>query len=50
MSERRACQIAKCNRRMFRYKTQRITDDGPYASDLKSWLPSVGGLVTAGFT
>jgi putative transposase len=29
ISERRACEIAKCNRRMFRYKTQKLTDDGP---------------------
>ena len=29
ISERRACEIAKCNRRMFRYKTRKITDDGP---------------------
>ena len=27
ISERRACAIAGCNRRMFRYKSCRVTDD-----------------------
>ena len=35
ISERRACQIAKCNRRMFRYKSLRITDDGPLRERLE---------------
>ena len=35
ISERRACQIAKCNRRMFRYKSLRITDDGPLRQRLE---------------
>jgi putative transposase len=29
ISERHACLIAKCNRRMFRYKSRRMTDDAP---------------------
>jgi len=28
ISERRACRIAKCNRRVFEYKSVRVTDDG----------------------
>jgi putative transposase len=35
ISERRACQIAKCNRRMFRYKSIRVTDDGPLRQRLE---------------
>jgi putative transposase len=35
MSERRACRVAKCNRRMFRYKTRRLVDDGPLCRRLE---------------
>lgn len=35
ISERRACAIAKCNRRTFRYKSHRITDDAPLRKRLE---------------
>jgi putative transposase len=35
ISERHACRIAKCNRRMFRYKSVRVTDDGPLRTRLE---------------
>ncbi len=35
ISERQACTIAKCNRRMFRYKSRRVTDDAPLRKRLE---------------
>ena len=35
ISERRACEIAKCNRRMFRYVSTRLTDDAPLRKRLE---------------
>jgi putative transposase len=35
ISERQACAIAKCNRRMFRYKSRKITNDAALRSRLE---------------
>ncbi|MGZ6199803.1 MAG: hypothetical protein ACXWNL_19490 [Vulcanimicrobiaceae bacterium] len=50
VSERRACVIAKCNRRMFRYKSRGSPTTRRFAGDSKNWPLSVDGSAIVGCT